>query len=240
MPGAKDPWTDRRAPAESTVLVNDPNDHWYSWDVTNLVQDWLSGAFPNNGVIVEAAEKLNQSFAFGCVAGAYPHKRPRLVVEYDLPTPTPTPTATPTELPSATLLPLKLVQPTAALPGSIVRYTLAVMNDQLQGGDPGTSVELRDVLPTQVQLIAGSLTGSATYEESTHTIRWQGQVPRGQGITIEFQARLDAAAQPGASVVNELVVTDAFSREERRSVLLQVAQPSTLAVPLVVKGHAFP
>ena len=234
VPGARGVGTDRRTVPESTVTTTGPY-KWYDFDVTGLVQAWLSGAVANNGVLLEAADTSTYSHAFGVVAGKYPEDRPRLVIEFGqsvptatvAPTNTPTPTLTPTRDLSATLLPIKLVEPESAAPGDMVRFTLAVMNDMLGGQDPGTSVSLQDTLPPQLEIVPGSFGGGMTYNPADRTLTWLGSVPRGGSITLSFRARVATGASVGASIRNELRVTDAFGRSNNAAATVDVIAPST-------------
>lgn len=122
-PGALGP-TDYSATPEWTSTVIGPNG-WYSWDITQLVRDWLSGAQENYGVIL-------RSFVNGPSFGFYPSnshpfykgRRPRLRIYYVIPwpgaTPPPTwtPTPSPTATPTATPTPVTSVTPTPTSSGT--------------------------------------------------------------------------------------------------------------------------
>jgi uncharacterized repeat protein (TIGR01451 family) len=143
------------------------------------------------------------------------------------------PTATPE--PVATLMVGKLVDMKQALPGDLLQYTLVVMNDQLKGDDPGTSVQLKDALPDVLELVAGSLSLDATYDADTHTILWSGQVPRGLSAEVSFQARVTAAAANLPAVTNTVTVSDAFGRVRESSALTPIGpgQPTPTATPAI-------
>ncbi len=151
-------------------------------------------------------------------------------------TASPTPTSRPAA--NATLMVGKLVDREQARPGDLLRYTLVVMNDQLRGGDPGTSVHLVDRLPDALELVADSLQADAVYDVQTHTIQWSGQVPRGLSVDVIFQVRLTAAAAGVPSVVNTVVVTDAFGLERSSSAETQVIQLASTAAPTVSRPRA--
>ena len=142
---------------------------------------------------------------------------------------TPTLTVTPTGAP--TLMAAKLVDKDQALPGDVLHYTLVVLNDDLSGEDPGTSVQLVDPLPDTLELIPGSLSENATYDADTRTILWSGQVPRGGNIAVTFQARLTPEAANWQSISNTMVVTDAFGREKEASAQTHVIHPGETATP---------
>ena len=142
---------------------------------------------------------------------------------------TPTPTATPTQV--ASLMVSKLVDTEWALAGDVLQYTLVVMNDMLGGDDPGSSVELVDVLPDAVELVAGSLSPHASYDAETRTIYWNGSVPRGGSIGITFQALLTSAAGCWRPVSNTMVVTDAFGRRLEAPAQTHITDPTCTATP---------
>jgi uncharacterized repeat protein (TIGR01451 family) len=147
------------------------------------------------------------------------------------PTNTPTPTMTATPTPVATLLVAKFVDQVEAMPGDTLQYTIVVMNDILGGDDPGTSVQLVDPLPETLELVDGSLSPGATYDEGTRTILWDGQVPQGGSIDVEFQAVLTEAAWDWRSVSNTVFVTDAFGRESEASAHTQILHPTATPTP---------
>jgi hypothetical protein len=51
VPGAKDIGHDRFPFSESAVVIRG-DDRWWEWDLTTLAQEWASGSWPNNGVIL--------------------------------------------------------------------------------------------------------------------------------------------------------------------------------------------
>jgi dienelactone hydrolase len=88
---------------------------WVAWDVTSLVQSWVSGQVANEGlVVIGRSGELNREVTFRSSDHPEPLYRPKLCVDYYLlpvtptltptasPSPTLTPTATPTGTPSRT------------------------------------------------------------------------------------------------------------------------------------------
>ncbi len=123
---------DYRPTPESTTTVIGING-WYSWDVTQLVKDWLRGTTSNYGVLLRAPGPGAAEFRF--IASNHQTepvtRHPRLRIRYiipwpgaptptptptplptNTPTPTPTPTATPTGGPTPTPTPTPTVTPT--------------------------------------------------------------------------------------------------------------------------------
>jgi len=76
---------------------------WYHWNITELVKEWLSGKYDNNGIVMFATDDCLAGFASR--HHPKPEWWPRLLVYYSVPTPTPTPTLTPT--PTVTPTPVK-------------------------------------------------------------------------------------------------------------------------------------
>ncbi|MEM4724563.1 MAG: DNRLRE domain-containing protein, partial [Candidatus Hadarchaeum sp.] len=113
-PGANDTATDRRAVPESTVTTSGVH-KWYSFDLTRLVQNWVNGVMPNNGVLLQAAYS-SAAFYFSSAQEGSVSLHPKLVITYRHGTgvpPTPTSTsasATPTQ--TATAIPAGTTSPT--------------------------------------------------------------------------------------------------------------------------------
>ncbi|MBI5291535.1 MAG: DNRLRE domain-containing protein, partial [Chloroflexi bacterium] len=66
------------------------------------VQEWVSGTFANNGLLLRAGLEQNDQYRFASSDYVLPGWRPKLVIHYTLPTPTPTATHTPTQTPTPT------------------------------------------------------------------------------------------------------------------------------------------
>jgi hypothetical protein len=61
---------------------------WLSWDITNLVQDWVSGSHPNYGVLLRKTNEGSGSTSILCCSSRYTDNsalRPRLVLTYYVP-----------------------------------------------------------------------------------------------------------------------------------------------------------
>lgn len=157
-------------------------------------------------------------------------------------TPTLTPTPTRTATPPANLAVAKLVDLDEASAGDELHYTLVIMNDMLIGPDPGLNVQLEDVLPDVVELVAGSLSPQASYDADTHAIYWTGEVPRGGSVQIDFRALLTPAATEWPAVTNTMLVTDAFGRVVQASAHTRLTPPTPTApaaviyLPIVIRG----
>lgn len=92
-----------------------PNEGWYMWDVTALVQGWLGGT-PNQGLAIAAADLAstasNRAAARRLTAGD-PATRPYLEVDVETASPTSTPTSppAPTATPSSPPAPAPTAPP---------------------------------------------------------------------------------------------------------------------------------
>jgi hypothetical protein len=111
QPGCNDTSTDRRAMPESSVET-DTIGKWYRFDLTELVQEWLSGGQSNRGVLLRGASPYSAGlFYFASAQEQEMDKRPKLVIQYRAPhgpvgTGTPTPVQSPTPTPTASPSPL--------------------------------------------------------------------------------------------------------------------------------------
>lgn len=147
----------------------------------------------------------------------------------------PTPTALPSPTAHASLMVVKFVDKQHAAPEELLQYSLVVMNDMLAGPDPGATVTMEDTLPLQLEFMEGTLTGQAIYEADSRIVRWVGQVPRGGSVEVRFRVRLVAAAAEMRSIVNTVLVTDAFGRQREASaqthVTLLAATPTNSPAP---------
>ncbi|MBM4429796.1 MAG: DNRLRE domain-containing protein, partial [Chloroflexi bacterium] len=87
-------WKNQPAPgAQVDWLVLSLSTGYKAWNVTGLLQDWLSGTLPNHGLAVVPGS--TQPFQLTFASREAQSNPPRLIIEYTVPTPT----ATPTEVP---------------------------------------------------------------------------------------------------------------------------------------------
>nr|MBC7245446.1 DNRLRE domain-containing protein [Chloroflexota bacterium] len=148
-PGANDTTSDRRGAAESTLTTSGIR-KWYSFDLTRLVQEWVSGGLPNNGVLLLAAYSSG-SFYFSSAQDGSPPLHPKLVVAYRYgigatptatatqasltPTPTAISTLLPTETPTASVTSTPTPTPTPIPSGVETTITLQQGNNGYTGSD---------------------------------------------------------------------------------------------------------
>jgi hypothetical protein len=106
QPGALGVETDRDASAVHGAFVDGGLVQYYVWDVTDLVQAWVSGERPNHGALIFTAPGTKAKETHGLYSSNYGLLllRPKIEIEFTVPEPTSTPTETPlpTETPTAT------------------------------------------------------------------------------------------------------------------------------------------
>lgn len=88
LPGANAAPEDRNATPYVTAEVSETK-HWYDWDVTALVQDWVRNPAGDNGVILKAFEIPKVQYDFASSEYNTPAARPKLTIRYWTPPPTP-------------------------------------------------------------------------------------------------------------------------------------------------------
>ena len=86
-------------------------DTWVEWDVTELVKEWRSGTFPNQGLAIHGQEGPPENYKVFSTKEEGTWRQPRLVVE--LYQPAPTPTGTPTLTQTPTITPTRTDTPTS-------------------------------------------------------------------------------------------------------------------------------
>jgi uncharacterized repeat protein (TIGR01451 family) len=97
------------------------------------------------------------------------------------------------------------VDPGEVALGGVVTYTITISND----GVVATTGEMRDVLPSGLDFVPGSLTcsaGSCGYADGVVT--WTGDVDPHSTVTVRFQVTVTAGAGPDTPTVNRVVITD--------------------------------
>lgn len=93
-------WPELGGPVATTPVTSAGG--WFAWDVTGLVREWASGARPNYGLALAAAD-LNSTASNWAAArrlsAGDPATRPYLAVDWVSPTPIPTATPAPPAAP---------------------------------------------------------------------------------------------------------------------------------------------
>jgi hypothetical protein len=82
QPGCNDTATDRAGSPEGSVTTSSIRS-WYAFDLTGLVQGWVDGSMPNNGLLLRGALPWSTGiFYFASAANGSSSLRPKLVVHY--------------------------------------------------------------------------------------------------------------------------------------------------------------
>jgi len=109
-----------------------------------------------------------------------------------------------------------------ALEGTLLDYTIHVQNDSdvvAQG------LGLMDVLPAELDLVMGSLTGGATYDPGTRAIAWEGTLGAESQFDIGYSVRLASGLAVNQRVTNTATLSD-------RGVLLRTLSATVVANPV--------
>jgi len=122
-------------------------DDWESWDITMLVQGWVDGSYPNNGLLLKGSGSLDVSFA--SKENADPALHPKLSISYAC------------ECGSTCLAPLgsgkvllAVKNPNDMLPVNVAKkalfeswgYTVALLSENASQGAIDTAVSSNDVV----------------------------------------------------------------------------------------------
>jgi len=118
IPGCGDTTTDRAAVPEGSVTTSGVN-RWYSYNVLNLVQNWVNGTWPNNGVLLRTDTNTAAQFYFASAQDGTPALCPKLIIKYRSSVATPTPTQTPTSTPTATPTPAPGIRAKSDIDGDV-------------------------------------------------------------------------------------------------------------------------
>ncbi|MFH1929176.1 MAG: DNRLRE domain-containing protein [Chloroflexota bacterium] len=115
-----DDTSDRHFSAAGTTTIQETN-QWYNWEITNLVQDWVSTPAQNRGMIlVGSGSGLNIKRSFWTSEHGSASQLPKLMVIYEVsPDVTPEPTSTPTITPFPTGVPTPTPTPRAIITSTV-------------------------------------------------------------------------------------------------------------------------
>jgi len=124
----------------------------------------------------------------------------------------------------------KVVSPTVATQGDILRYTILLRNT---GVVPANAV-LTDPLPAEAPFITGSLSSSAgTAQFTDRTVGWVGQIMPGTSVTVTYQARVQVP-RAGQTVANEAMLEDGYGHQHLMRVSVRV--PARAYLPFLRRG----
>lgn len=120
----------------------------------------------------------------------------------------------------------KTVNKASASPEEKVTFTLVMRNT---GAAPATDPWIIDPIPAGTTYVAGSVTGGATYDAATNSIRWGGVglLAAGGERTVTFQVTVNANTAVGTSIVNTATFKDVRTNivETRSATTTVVPQP---------------
>lgn len=170
---------------------------WHSWDVIDLVQEWINGTHSNQGIMLRGPEQSGADSAWRSFSTREGPNPPRLVIDFTPPTtttvtptpteastptatPTPTETATPTvtstptgtPTPTATPTPTETSTPTATLTPPVFKVYLPLC---LKDYDPSVPTPTPTSSPTNTP--TSTPTNTPTVAPSLKLYLWPGEEP---------------------------------------------------------------
>jgi uncharacterized repeat protein (TIGR01451 family) len=88
-------------------------------------------------------------------------------------------------------------------PGAELTYTVSARNT---GSTPATGVVVEDVLPQNLELVPGSISGGGVYDSGTRRITWSvGELETGQPFQATFKAVVSSGVASGTQITNRAV-----------------------------------
>jgi uncharacterized repeat protein (TIGR01451 family) len=166
---------------------------WMQWNVTALVQGWVSGTIPNQGMLLESPPRSgnNDRQFYSSDFLLDPSLRPKLTLVYAA-----------SDLGAST----KAVSSASAVTGQVLVYSIVVKNS---GTLAATNVVVTDTVDTSrlgsiVPAQGGSLAGSTITWTKTATAALASVGPSpGGDVTLTFSARVLAAVPDGTVISNQ-------------------------------------
>ena len=122
----------------------------------------------------------------------------------------------------------KTCSESAALEGTLLDYTIHVQND---ADVVAQGLRVTDVLPSELEMVLGSLTGGATYDPGTRVISWEGALGAESQFDIGYSARLVSGLAVNQRVTNTATLCD-------RGVLLRTLDAMVVANPVDLSGSS--
>ena len=191
--GCNDVHTDRREAPEASATIAGVH-RWCELDVTQAVRGWISGALPNNGLLLRSLASETQVLLFASSDYSKPALRPQLIVTYLT---GPTPTATPTNTPTRTATPTRTITPTVTLTPT----------------DTRTPTRTRTASPTatQTRTATATCTSSPTPSATSTATATQTATPTPLGTATQTPTET-ATATPTATPSATLSATPTATR----------------------------
>lgn len=211
---------------------------WYTFNVTDLVQEWVSGRSANYGVALRSASSVSVLYDFATSDSPDQFFRPKLVVYYIVEppaTPTPTHTHTPTDTPTPTFTPTTIYSPTptptptgsswvAPHSGCSQPWALQVFTTVYKNPSGWTNIRYADLLVNTSEDTLNAL--YVRYDVQSHRMYLQkpdgsawlgGQTPGSTGLVRTYYGALDFSQSAVMGVGDTLTIHWALKFGERNS-----------------------
>ncbi len=119
----------------------------------------------------------------------------------------------------------KTVHPSEPAPREAVTFTLVLSNT---GRAPAEGVRVRDVLPSGLNYISGTLEATAgTYGIQNGVITWTGSITTGLPVSLTFATGLDPDLEPGTRLTNTADIFWGYEHLQRSAVVTAPCFPVT-------------
>jgi uncharacterized repeat protein (TIGR01451 family) len=170
---------------------------WKQWNVTSLVQGWVNGSYPNQGMLLESPPRSgnNDRQFYSSDYLADPTLRPKLTIVYAA-----------SDLRAST----KAVSSATAVTGQLLTYSIVVKNagavaaTNVVVADTVDTARLGNIVPAQGGFLAGS---TITWSQAaTPALAAVGPTPAGD-VTLTFTARVLAGVADGTVISNQAFLT---------------------------------
>ena len=215
---------------------------WYTFNVTNLVQEWLANPSSNLGLVLRSTSSISVQYNLATSQFSGQFYRPKLIIHY-VEGGTPTPTATATKTPTATATPTPTrppkVQPSGgwSVPPTLQTFT-AVYEDPSGWQNIRYADLLIDPNTSTVKSIYAryDVQNRQMYLHHPTKNRWRGPMPLGTGILQHIYGGLDVSQSSVVTSTNAISVTWAILFKWRNSGQAHNLYLSTESVGGAVSG----
>lgn len=139
-----------------------------------------------------------------------------------------------TDEPTADVNIRKTADVQVAQPGDTITYKIEVFNS---GAAPALGYMVEDKIPAGTTYVAGSLASSApasNYDAGTNTVKWNGDIPAGGTVTIEFQVTVNDDFPCGKTLLNVAVLISPNGETQRAVAEVKIECPD-LQPPRITK-----
>ncbi|HNT04849.1 MAG TPA: DNRLRE domain-containing protein [Anaerolineae bacterium] len=187
--------SDREETAVATASIPAEQGNWVVWDVTALVQDWVTNGVPNNGLLLLGQGELNREISFQSSNHPDPNFRPKLCITYfgEGAPPTPTPTATVSPTPTWTTESTATRTPTETPTGTLLPTATPTRSATPTTTDTPTSTPTNTPTPTRTS------TPTSTFTPTLSPTATNTPIPYDLPITRWFQMGVSPAGYNGVA-----------------------------------------